>query len=445
MWNSEARFVVAGANEISMALQTDIFELLSKFRIYNCIVVSLGYDVIHKLYEIPIKINDVEKVKTFVVYTWFPYRSSDSCTEVNDITLLDSWVISEQGHFTKNTDLFPRKFSNSFNGCPMKILVKDGKWGFTTLYKLFNDSKGNIRYGLLVVETNLLAVLPQQLNMSLEIVLSLKPFDNLERMIGGMVSKEIYIALGAMGTDYFNVSYLDNTIIYTMMSISWYVPCSVKYPRWSSIFRIFSVELWLVLIISIVIAAISTTRVARYSCTPEWKGYKTLSSSLTNLWAVILGLSVSTMPRAPSLRSLFFAWISFSLAFSTVFQAFLTTFLIDSGYKTPIQNVEEMFASGINLAYPEEYNLIFENFDETEKSNIEKNSVICPPNLVCATWAMNQKNVSIMINDIMAADSLASGVLLGENTEPLFCRLEDGVVYSKGYSMVMLYGAPLMG
>ena len=53
------------------------------------------------------------------------------------------------------------------------------------------------------------------------------------------------------------------------------------------------------------------------------------------------GVSVSTMPRAPSLRSLFLAWVGFSLAFSTVFQAFLTTFLIDSGYKTPIQNVDE--------------------------------------------------------------------------------------------------------
>ena len=73
LWNSEARFVVAGANEFSMAQQTDIFELLSKFRIYNCIFVSLGHDVIHKFYEVPIKINDEEKVKALVVYTWFPY------------------------------------------------------------------------------------------------------------------------------------------------------------------------------------------------------------------------------------------------------------------------------------------------------------------------------------------------------------------------------------
>ena len=119
-------------------------------------------------------------------------------------------------------------------------------------------------------------------------------------------------------------------------------------------------ELWVVRIISIVFAAISTTILGRYSCTSEWQGYKTLTSSLTNIWAVILGVALSTMPRAPSLRLLFFAWVCFSLAFNTVFQAFLTTFLIDSGYKTPIQILDELFASGIKLVYILEYSSIFE-------------------------------------------------------------------------------------
>jgi hypothetical protein len=60
------------------------------------------------------------------------------------------------------------------------------------------------------------------------------------------------------------------------------------------------------------------------------------------------------MPRASSLRSLFLAWLCSSVAFSTVFQAFLTKFLIDSGYKTQIQNMDELFASGIGLAYSTE-------------------------------------------------------------------------------------------
>ena len=127
LWNSEARFVVAGANEFSKLQQTDIFNYLSKFRIYNCIIVAKVNDVIAKESSRPVNINDVEMGMKLGVYTWFPYQSSDRCTDVNDITLLDSWIISAQGHFTKKTDLFPRKITKSFNGCPMKAVVMGGK------------------------------------------------------------------------------------------------------------------------------------------------------------------------------------------------------------------------------------------------------------------------------------------------------------------------------
>jgi len=167
------------------------------------------------------------------------------------------------------------------------------------------------------------------------------------------------------------------------LSLQWYVPCSVKYPRWSSFYRILSVELWLVLILSIVMAAISTTLAGRYICTSEWQGYKTLTSSLTNVLAVILAVSVSTMPRTPSLRSLFFSWVCFSVAFSTVFQAFLTTFLIGSGYKTPIQSKDELYESGIKLCYQPRYNFIFENGDETELSKSKRNRANCSWYGVC--------------------------------------------------------------
>jgi hypothetical protein len=84
------------------------------------------------------------------------------------------------------------------------------------------------------------------------------------------------------------------------------------------------------------------------------------------------------MPRALSLRSLFLVWVCSSVAFSTVFQAFLTTFLIDSGYKTPIQNMDELFASGIKFASSSEYNFIFEKDDETEASKLQRKRVYFP-------------------------------------------------------------------
>jgi hypothetical protein len=150
------------------------------------------------------------------------------------------------------------------------------------------------------------------------------------------------------------------------------------------------------------------------------------------------------MPRKPSLRSLFLAWVCFSLAFSTVFQAFLTTFLIDSGYKPPIQNKDELFASDIKLAYPQEGSFLFEKGEETDLSKVLRNRVNCSSLQICVNWAKYQKNVSVLLLDKDAEDHYATGYFVGENSEPLLCRLEDGVVYTYGQSMVMFYGDPLM-
>jgi hypothetical protein len=96
----------------------------------------------------------------------------------------------------------------------------------------------------------------------------------IDNLLKGMFGMEIYIASGNVGKNYLIDSIIDSINSYYMLSVRWYVPCSVKYPRWSSIFRILSVELWLVLNISIVIAAISTTLVGRYSFRWEWQVYK---------------------------------------------------------------------------------------------------------------------------------------------------------------------------
>jgi len=440
IWKTESRFVVAGANEISLSQQRNIFHSLSKLRIYNCIIVSKVHDIIDKGYSRPINASDVDTGMKLGVYTWFPYRSSDRCTDVNDITLLDSWVFSVQGLFTKNTDLFPRKISNNLKACPIKADVIDARIYFYTNYVNHTYPNGSVVTYIEGLEMDLLRVVLKQMNMTFVHV----PRQNGSSVMNAFFEKKVYIAFGAMDKLFQIASYLDNTNSYHTSRIRWYVPCSVKYPRWSSIFRILSVELWLVLIVSIVIAAISTTLVGRYSCTSEWQSYKTVKSSFTRLWSVILGVAVSTMPRTPSLRSLFFTWVCFSLAFRTVFQAFLTTFAIEPGNKPPIRNMDELLASGIKLAYTPFQSRYLLHRSEKEEKEIVRNRAICPSSTVCLNWAMYHKNVSILLIENFFEISYAADFYHGQNSEPLLCRLEDGVFLPLSLKMIMLYGDPML-
>jgi hypothetical protein len=108
------------------------------------------------------------------------------------------------------------------------------------------------------------------------------------------------------------------------------------------------------------------------------------------------------------------------VAFSTVFQAFLTTFPIDSGYKTPIQILDELFASGIKLFYPQGYSFIFEIGDETLASKVRMNKANCSSFDDCVNWAKYQKNLSILLADMVADERYAVGVYVGDDSEPLF-------------------------
>jgi hypothetical protein len=119
-------------------------------------------------------------------------------------------------------------------------------------------------------------------------------------------------------------------------------------------------------------------------------------------------------------------------------------FLIDSGYKSPIQNMDELFASGIKLAYSEGYNYIFEVGDDTEASNVRKNRVNFSSFHDIFNLAKYQKNVSILLADISAEENYAAGYFVDENSEPLLWRLEDGVVFNTGLTMLMFRGDPLV-
>jgi hypothetical protein len=65
--------------------------------------------------------------------------------EVDCVNLLDSWDISGQGHFTLSNDLFPRKISNNFNGCPIKAVVRvtDSELAKIFVYHMYSND--NVR------------------------------------------------------------------------------------------------------------------------------------------------------------------------------------------------------------------------------------------------------------------------------------------------------------
>ena len=120
--------------------------------------------------------------------------------------------------------------------------------------------------------------------------------------------------------------YFDVTTGYISDTTAWYVPCGKKFSRWQSIFRMLGASLLLSILVTIFLAMFVINTLGKYSQEP--RTYKTIEGSFFNTFAIIVGISVAQQPRKIPLRCFFLAWVCYSFAIGTVFQTYLTTFLI---------------------------------------------------------------------------------------------------------------------
>ena len=155
--------------------------------------------------------------------------------------------------------------------------------------------------------------------------------------------------------------------------------------------------------LSLVLAVITVRYIFNYthkSHFHESKSYSNIFSVTTNIISVLLSVSANTQPRSAPLRLFFFCWVCYSVAISTVFQAYLTTFLIEPGYEKPIRSVEQMLKSEMKFGFPDKYKLMFTNYSDCVDRAIHKDAVQCPDKPTCSMWAALYRNISTILTDL---------------------------------------------
>ena len=128
---------------------------------------------------------------------------------------------------------------------------------------------------------------------------------------------------------------------------TWFVPLAEPYPRWSSISRLYRTEAWLFGVLSLTLAAVAL----RCLAVQESGAYSSATNCLLNAWSVLTAVAVPRMPHGHSLRILFFSWVVYSLAIDTIFQAFVTTYLIDPGRQHQINNYQELIRNNFSFLF----------------------------------------------------------------------------------------------
>jgi hypothetical protein len=378
----------------------------------------------------------------FGLYTWHPYETVDRCTEVLDIVELDFWSSEKHDGLLYNYPLFPSKISDNLQGCPIFILTAEHPpFLLHPQSVLMKTSKK-----LLYVEApvmKLLKTVSSKMNMTqnMTFVERDKVFPEL---FGKVVKGSFDVVFSPLPLFQFGDSILEQTYALSTLRGKFVVPCGKNFHRWISVVRVFSPIVWLTVIISMI--AVCCLMSCFSSCLDrlsqsEYQIYQSFSSCLISIWAVLLCLSASVMPHSDPCRVIYVTWLMFCLAFNTVFQAFVITFLINPGHEHQIENIEELLNSGLPYGFDPQNDRSVNATGDTLLMTILQHRMSCSPYAKCIEWVAYHRNFSTLSTDSVV-DFLVATQYVDNQGTPLLCLLRDEY-FSCPVVMHMAKGHPL--
>jgi hypothetical protein len=326
------------------------------------------------------------------LYTWFRREADKYCDEFKDLLPINSWLIEEDGRFLKYLNLFRDQTLAYSRGCTVAV--------YNTIHQLFATDSSPVKH----LENHVLKAIMDSLNITITFVKSQK---DSQIFIGGIGLNMVRIPKDGL----FYASYP-----YLFIAPKWYVKCGNPIPRQGNFTKVFAWSVWLALSLVCLLAVLATFWIQRISQEPRGA-----SECFLAVWAVTLGVSVHQMPHTCRLRLFFFMWVCYSLAISTVFQGFFTSFLVEPGRQKQTSSLEKMIQSGEKCASTANYIMQW-CADKTEVCSAC--SQHCNDTFTCLGNLLEPENYAVL------ASELDMEVMLPYFSRKHFhCSTEDEVIH----------------
>jgi hypothetical protein len=383
-WDSRGRFLIvvtvnaASAEQVALSI---VQELWDTARILNAVVL-------------------VQEDTLLNLYSWFPYASHEHCDDVKGVILMNQWVMEGDGRFVRDVNLFPYKIPSNFHGCALKIST-----GF----------RGK-------EEDLMISEFCKALNITMEYVTDIP--DTVSLYERAVISMEDLL-LGKSDLSYGGIplveelaEYAEPSSPYYVLRYSWFVPCPKPFSRLQRISHIFSISVWVAMLVALFLVAVTCWLLAKR--TYDSRAYRTFSSALYNTWAVIVGVSVTEMPRSSRLKLTLLVLVWYCFAMSTVFQAFFTSFLVDPGYQEQLTSLEELLESGMKFGYRHEYAKFYEESSDWRHKELLARREECSPEHICLRRIRETSDYATL-----AEEWYVQNFTNGMTDHSAFCPLND--------------------
>jgi hypothetical protein len=375
-------------------------------------------------------------------YTWFPYESG-KCGQVEEVILLDKWILGENKN--NNLGLFPEKIPRNLHQCPIKIYANEYKPHIMS--ECDTEVHENATCNLRGAEMAYIFLVGEAMNLTLSF-LKLPPKDITEKYFEGIefvLDLKADVVMGTCPVHPFITAFLDPTIPYLYTAIKWYVPCAGQLPRMGNILEVFDTFVWFaIIIISIITAFVfwSAANLSFYSGINESNTYKLLYNDFYNVWSILLGQSITKLPRAFHLRCTFFLFVCFCFAMNTVFQTLFVSYLVEPGYEKQIESFEEMKDSGILFAKQPSVDSISFLVSSDEIEQVRSPVVLCPVFEECVLRLIQKRDViTVSVKSYAEYIDFIAGI--NNNGKKSLCSLPENIG-SISLAMYLAKGNPLL-
>ncbi|KDR07395.1 hypothetical protein L798_02938 [Zootermopsis nevadensis] len=411
-WNSRARFVIISDEVLPDSGDTakEILKELRHLNVYNVILLTPSRGGLRAL----------------DLYTWFPYQlPSGQCGNVKDVVVLDQWIMEGSGRFLRNVSLFPPKVPRNLGGCNMTasavaqppfVMSSDRNTNERNILKY--DEGSDLRLFLFIAEAMNVSVMITASEDTIYVWPTKLQNGTWTSALGDIDNKKADIAFSDLLLNLDKLTSFDTTSIYYFSGLVWIIPCAKPFERWSSITRVFSMSMWLLLLISICVSAgfMYFLTKCHSNVVDEIGLYRTLLDCFSNVWAIHLGLSVAKMPTTGHLKIYFIMFVWYCIAINTVFQAFFTSYLVDPGYQKQISSVEDIIESGLEYGFYPGIGVLLPDNSDWRFKEILSHRIPCYDNS-CVERAI-EKNDFATISDSKFAEYLNT---CGNNSKSTLC------------------------
>ncbi|PSN50483.1 Ionotropic receptor 355 [Blattella germanica] len=266
------------------------------------------------------KRSEALRMKQIDIYGWAPDEQNNICiAEVDKINHLDSWDV-EMKAFVKKSNLFPKKKLTNMKYCKIDIFL-----GHLPPF-LFHD--GRMNYGSfieLIVE------------YCVRFKCQLNPV---------FTSEYSHINFPAGYGPNHKSRECEFSYPYFILDFTWFVPSGTKVEQWKSLFKAFTVKMWLLAVFTSVIGILFL-----------WYLEKTTIIFRNNICKVhndllsiaIFGIGVNGRKIGIGYAIFLTLWLFYTLIINTAYQSTLFGLMIDPGEYPPIKTLAELKESGLEM------------------------------------------------------------------------------------------------